>query len=148
MARRLGGRAGRRAGDTSHPPPASTPNQDRRIQGRTSRLATGDLLLAKPIEMRPLYNRTPCFGTIVPDLVLEFRSVGWVTGGPSDCPEPAAEGPVVSSGVQCIASIKRDLDPCALAGADPRRAKRWPDIDSLSSSRQPSALVSTWWLQR
>jgi hypothetical protein len=40
------------------------------VQGRTSRLATGHLLLAKPIEMRTLYLGTLCFGTIVADLVL------------------------------------------------------------------------------
>src|SRR3954465_15833839 len=45
------------------------------VQGRTSRLATGHLLLTKPIEMRTLYLSTLYlgtlrFGTIVADLVL------------------------------------------------------------------------------
>jgi len=53
------------------------------IQGRTSRLATGHLLLANSIEMRTLYLGTlylrtlylgtPYLGTIVADLGLESR---------------------------------------------------------------------------
>jgi hypothetical protein len=40
-----------------------------------------------------LYLGTLCFGTIVTDLMPEFRWLGWVTGGPPGCPEPAADGP-------------------------------------------------------